>query len=210
MPKSSVGESFTVAIISATEKVRMREKGVSRISIEDFLSHSPENFLSGEPLSVSLTSGIKKFYASEAYVTIFDFLSKFFCPTVPNSFVSEPFSVSSISGIKKVWIEWGEHQYFPSNTFCLTVPKLFVGEHSTIHFFRVSKNFMLQRVMSLLSIFCRFFLSHSAEKFRRWTLLCFVSQKLRLRKILWIRGGGVGSIKIFRRKVFVSQCRKIP
>ena len=33
-------------------------------------------------------------------------------------------------------------------------------------------------------------MSHSAEKFRRGILLCRVSEKLRLRKSLWIRGGG--------------------
>ena len=46
VPKICVGESFTVAIISAIEKVRMRGRGVSRISVENFLSHSAENFLS--------------------------------------------------------------------------------------------------------------------------------------------------------------------
>ena len=93
VPKNCVGESLTVALISGIEKVWMREGGVSRISVENFLSHSAENFRSGEPFSVSLTSGIKKFYASVAYVMIFDFLSNFFCPTVPNDFVGEPFSV---------------------------------------------------------------------------------------------------------------------
>ena len=93
------------------------------------------------------------------------------------------------------------------------------------------------------------FLSHSAEKFRRGTLLCCVLESFRQRISLWIRRGGeyqafpsknfcltvpkifVGepfsislisgtekvwitegggeSIKIFRRKFFVSQCRKI-
>ena len=41
-------------------------------------------------------------FASDAYVTIFDFLSKSFCPTVPNNFLGEPFSVSSISGIGNI------------------------------------------------------------------------------------------------------------
>ena len=46
----------------------------------------PKNFV-GEHFSVSLISGIGKFYASEGYVTIFDFLSKFFCLTVPKNLV---------------------------------------------------------------------------------------------------------------------------
>ncbi len=48
--------------------------------------------------------------------------------------------------------------------------------------------------------------SPSAEKFRRGTLLFCVSEIFRYRKSLWIKGGG---IKIFRRKNFLSQCRKI-
>ena len=44
MPKISVGESFTVAIVSGIEKVWIREGGVSSFSVEIFLSHSAENF----------------------------------------------------------------------------------------------------------------------------------------------------------------------
>ena len=88
--------------------------------------------------------------------------------------------------------------------------------------------------------------SHSIEKARRGTFLCCVSEKIRYRWSLLIRGGGeykdfpskkccltvlkklvgepfcavfqknsgwekfmdTGDIKVFRRKVFVSQCRK--
>ena len=79
--KNSGSEKF-----SASE----RGEGVSRFSVEIFLSHSAKNFV-GEPFRVSLSSGIEKFSASEGYVTIFDFLSKFFCLTVPKKFVGEPF-----------------------------------------------------------------------------------------------------------------------
>ena len=47
-------------------------------------------------------SGIKKFYASEGYVTIFDFLSKSFCLTVPKIFAGESFTVALICGSEKV------------------------------------------------------------------------------------------------------------
>ena len=94
-----------------------------RFLFENFLSQSAENFRRGEYFSVPLFSGIEKFFASEGYVTTFDFLSNVFCPTVPNNLVDEPF--------------------------------------------------------------------------------CDVFQKLRWRKNLKIRGGG--SIKIYRRKLFVSQ-----
>ena len=44
VPKSSLRESFTVAIISGIEKVWIRGAGggVSRFSVENFLSHSAE------------------------------------------------------------------------------------------------------------------------------------------------------------------------
>ena len=48
MPKSSVGESFTVATISRIEKVWLRGGGgVSGFYVENFLSHSAENFRGG-------------------------------------------------------------------------------------------------------------------------------------------------------------------
>ena len=60
----------------------------------------------------------------------------------------------------------GEVSRFPSKNFCLTVPKNFLGEPFRVSL--VSKNFMLQRVISRISV--ENFLSHSAEKFRRGAL----------------------------------------
>ena len=59
----------------------------------------------GESFSVSLISGVEKFYAAEGYVTIFDFLSKFFCLTVPKNLVGEPFCAvfQKTSGSEKVY-----------------------------------------------------------------------------------------------------------
>ena len=62
----------------------------------------------------------------------------------------------------------GEVSRFPSKKFCLTVPKKFLGEPFRVSLIRVSKNFMLQRVISRFSL--KNFLSHSAEKYRRGTL----------------------------------------
>ena len=61
----------------------MRGVGVSRFSVEKFLSQRAENFRRGESFSVSIFSGIENFFASEGYVTTFNFLSKIFCLTVP-------------------------------------------------------------------------------------------------------------------------------
>ena len=48
----------------------------------------PKNIV-GEPFSVSLISGIEKFYAQEGYVTILRRI--FFCLAVPKHFVEESF-----------------------------------------------------------------------------------------------------------------------
>ena len=49
VPKNVVGEPFSLSLISGIEKVWMREWGVSRFSVENFLSHSAENFRRGTP-----------------------------------------------------------------------------------------------------------------------------------------------------------------
>ena len=77
----------------------------------------------GEPIRVTLISGIKKFYAEDGYVTIFRGI---FCLAVPKDAVGESFSLSLISDIEKVWTRrwWeGEYQDFPSTISCLTVTK---------------------------------------------------------------------------------------
>ena len=93
--------------ISGSEKFHASERweGVSRFSVENFLSHSAENIRRGESFSVSLISGIEKFYASEGYVTIFDFLSKLLCLTVPKNFKGEHFCAvfQKTSGSEKVY-----------------------------------------------------------------------------------------------------------
>ena len=58
---------------------------------------------------------------------------------------------------------------------CLTVPKKFVGQP-----FRVSLISGIEKVYAsegYVTVFCRKLLSHSAEKFRRGTFLCCVSEK---------------------------------
>ena len=69
---------------------------------------------------------------------------------------------------------WGEYQDFPSKIFCLTVPKNFVGQPFSVSLISGIKNFMLKRVMSRFSV--EKFLSQSAEKNRRGTLLYCVSE----------------------------------
>ena len=100
VPKISVGESFTVALISGSEKVYGQEgEGVSRFSIENFLSRSAEN-LRRESFTIALISGPEKVWirGGGEYQ---DIPSKIFCLTVPKRFVGESFSISINLGIKK-------------------------------------------------------------------------------------------------------------
>ena len=73
----------------------------------------------------------------------------------------------------------------------------------------VAKKYMDKREGEVLRFPMKFFLSHSAEKCRRGPFsLSLISG---IEKV-WMRGcggGGRRSVKIFRRKFLVSQCRKI-
>ena len=61
MPKLSVGESFTVAINSGTEKVWIRERvgEYQDFPPKKFCLTVPKNYV-GEPFSVSLIAGTEK------------------------------------------------------------------------------------------------------------------------------------------------------
>ena len=164
MPKISVGESFTVAMISGIEKVWIRGGGgESRFSVENFLSHSAENFRRcilyccnnfGYRESLDKRGGSIKIFRRNFFVSVLKVS------------VGASFTVAIISGLEKVWIREGGVSRFSFEIF----------------------------------------LSHSAENCRRGILYC--CNIFAYRKSLDKRGGG--SIEIFRRKFFVSQCRKFP
>ena len=93
---------------------------------------------------------------------------------MPKNFVGKPFSLSLISGIEKVWMRgWGlgECQDFPSNFSCLTVPKSFVGQTCRVSLISGIEKFYASE--GYVTIFCRTFLSHSAEECRRGNPLVF-------------------------------------
>ena len=72
----------------------------SRFSIENLLSHSTEKLRRGTLLRFTKILVSKKFMDKRGG-GYHDFLSKFFCLTVPKNFVGEPSSVSLISGIER-------------------------------------------------------------------------------------------------------------
>ena len=75
-----------------------RREGVSRFSVENFLSHSAKNFRRGI-FYCCINFGYRKSLDKRGEYQ--DFLSRIFCLTVPKIFVGEPLSVSLISGIEK-------------------------------------------------------------------------------------------------------------
>ena len=101
----------------------------------------PKSFV-GEPFSVSIFSGIEKFYAQSLY---HDFLSKFF--------VSEYQKTSSVNSsvlcfkkfpVAKKFIDktgGGRVSEFTVEFFRHTLPKFPQGNPSLLHYFRVSKRF---------------------------------------------------------------------
>ena len=79
VPKNFVGEPFSVPEKFWYRKMLGTREGgeYHNFPSKFFCLTVPKNFV-GESFSVSLISGIENFYASEGYVTIFDFLWKFF------------------------------------------------------------------------------------------------------------------------------------
>ena len=76
--------------------------GVSRFSVQKFLSDSPENFSRGILYCCPIfgyREGLDKREEGNQCIP-----SKIFCLTVPKKFVEESFTVALNSGIEKVWI----------------------------------------------------------------------------------------------------------
>ena len=99
-------ESFRVSLISSIEKVLIRgERGYQEFPSKTFCLTLPKNFVR-EHFTVSLILGIeKKFYVSEAYVTIFDFSVEVFLSHRAENSVGEPFCAvfQKISGSETVY-----------------------------------------------------------------------------------------------------------
>ena len=100
-----------------------------------------------------------------------DFPSKFFCLTVPRNFIGEHFGVSEEFFYRKFsCIEGGRHG-FVENFLSHSTEKIRWGTIRCFKKFRVWKNFMHRKGLSLFSLETS--LSHSAEKLRKGTILCF-------------------------------------
>ena len=100
VPKNFGEESFTVAGLSGTGNVWIG-RGVSRFSVEKFLSDSPES-LRRESFTVASFSSSEKRKSLDRRGEYPYFLSKIFCLRVPKFLVEESFTVALISGSEKV------------------------------------------------------------------------------------------------------------
>ncbi len=100
VPKISVGESFTVALVFG------EEGGYQKITSKIFCLTVPTKISAGESFTVASISGIEKVWRRGGGYQ--DFPSKIFCLTVPTKIsVGESFIVALISGIEKVWRRGG-------------------------------------------------------------------------------------------------------
>ena len=162
--------------------------------------------LVGETFSVSLISGIERFYASEIYLTIL--CRNFFCLSA-EKFRRGTFLICVSEKIwyrKKLWIRGGGGKGGGSITifsrkFCLTIPKNLVRESYCFwEIFWFRNVLCMKRGVSRFSV--QNFWSHSAKIFRGHPFN--VPENLGYRKILCITGG----ITFFRRIMMVSQSRK--
>ena len=149
------------------------------------MSHGAEKFSRRESFSVSLISGIEKFYASESYVTIFHFLSSFFVSQC-RKFSSVNRSVLCFRNIPvaKKFMDKGRGgvSSFSVENFLSHSAEIFVREFFSVSpFLRTEKVWIKEGGASSFSVGT--LLSHSTRKLHRGILLCFrkymVSKKIK-------------------------------
>ena len=133
--KFSVGESFTVAIISGIEKFWLRGRKYQDLPSKTFCLTVQRIFV-GEPFNVSLISGIEKVWLRGGGGSIKYLRRIFFVSECRKISVRDSFTVAIISGSEKVWIRGGrgEYQDFQSKVFFVSLCRKFsVGNPSVFH-----------------------------------------------------------------------------
>ena len=175
--------------------------GVSRFSVENFLL-TVENFRRGI-LYCCLFSGYRKILERRGVRSIKIFRRRFLSHSAENFCRGILFCCINFES-REILCFRGLCHDFRSKFFCLTVPKNFVEEHFCAVF---QKNSGSEKVCirggGEYQYFRRFFLSHSAEKFRRGILCGCIN--FGNRKNLDKRGGGES--QDFRRIFF---CLTVP
>ena len=148
--------SFQKILLS---KIFMAGRGISRLSLETFLSHSTEKNSRGTLLFQKI-SGSKNLHKMMYH----DFVEWCF-PHSTENFSKGTLCLPENFWYRKFWRIRGGYHYLPSKFFCLTMPENFVKEQ-----FCVSENFWYRKILCRRggSRFCLGnFLSHSTKKFCR-------------------------------------------
>ena len=130
--------------------MQKRGGGVSRLFVQNFWSHSTENFI-GEHFGVSENFGYRKILCireGRGGGSITFLRRKLFVTQYRKILLGNTSVFQKISGIEKFYAsERGRGvSRSPSKTFCHTVPKNFVGEH-----FGVSENFVYRKILCIRS-----------------------------------------------------------
>ena len=159
----------------------------------------------GESFIVASFSGSEKVYGQEGEGSIKIFQQiNFFCLTVPKISVGETFTVALNSVTDMVWIRGkGEVKIFLRKSFVSRCRKNLVGQSFFVALISGIAKVWIRRREEYPDFLSRKFSSRSAENFRTVILCCI---NFGYRKSLDKRWGGGANIKIFRRKLFVSQC----
>ena len=172
VPKKFVDEPFCVS-----EKIRYRKilrivMGLHYYLLIFFCSRVPKLFVP-KHFGVSENFWFRKFFSDERRWGLSRFFFPSLCLTVRKKFVGEPFSVpEKIRYRKNLRIMGGIH-YYLLIFLCSTVPKNFVRKHFGVSETFWFRNFFWQEKRRLYHDFLSKSLSHSTEKIRRETLLCF-------------------------------------
>ena len=134
---------------------------MSSFSIENFLSHSVENFR-GATLCCFTTFGYRKNFCSRGLCH--DFPSNFLVSQCRENFVGDPFCAvfQKFSDSQKFMHKKGDIQGLRSKISCLTVPKTSVEQPDRVSLILGMENFHASE--GCVTIFCQKFPSHSAEK----------------------------------------------
>ena len=122
--KSFVKEPFCFPEIFWYRKNLWIRGGISRFSVEIFMSHSAENFRK------EILLFLRKFLLSKSFMDkkgVSRFSVENFLSHSAEKFCGHPFNVSENLGYRKILCIIGGYHNFPSKIFCLTVPKNFVG-----------------------------------------------------------------------------------
>ena len=124
MPKNFVRESYCLRKF-VVSKSFMDEKGggTSRVSVENFWSHSAEKFR-GHPFNVSENLGYRKILCIIGGITFF---RRKFLVSQCRKFSWASLQCFRKFGVSKNFMHNRGYHVFPSKIFGLTVPKNFVG-----------------------------------------------------------------------------------